>query len=341
MTAVDRRTFLARYALPGLGLAALASGLCACGGREPLRLSIHPWIGYETLYLARDFGWLPPAVELVEDADASESQTALRAGRSDAATLTVDEVLRAREAGIPLCIVLVFNVSTGADVFLARAEIPSLADLRGMRIGLEKSGLGALLLQRVLQQSGLRVSEVELLDLPPARQLAAWRAGEVDAVISYEPSASQLRREGARPLFDTRDYPEKVFDVLAVRRDALPGRESLVAELLHAHFRGLEHLRNNRQDALYRIAHRQGISLDEAQRALAGVTLPSLEGNRDYLSLGSVFQRAAQDLNGLMLQEGLLRRADGLEQLYTAEFLPMEESLPMDGSLPAALGLQP
>lgn len=36
--------------------------LAACSPAKSLAVAVHPWIGYESLYLARDFGWLPAGV---------------------------------------------------------------------------------------------------------------------------------------------------------------------------------------------------------------------------------------------------------------------------------------
>jgi NitT/TauT family transport system substrate-binding protein len=86
---MNRRQFLQ------LSVAALpALGLVGCSKSQPLKTGIHPWIGYESLYLADEFGWLPQTVELVKGQAASDSMTGLLAGELDAAALTLDEALR-------------------------------------------------------------------------------------------------------------------------------------------------------------------------------------------------------------------------------------------------------
>jgi len=166
---------------------------------------------------------------------------------------------------------------------------------------------------------------VTVLDLPPDRQLAAWHAGEVDVVATYEPTASLLKREGAVQLFDSRQMPDTIFDVLAVRQDRVAGREQLLSALLSAHFRGLDHLRINRQDGLYRISAHEGIQFSEAQRALNGIELPDLQGNQRYLSSGGRLARAATEINRLMVARGFLPRPDSLLDLIDPAYLPREE----------------
>ncbi len=309
-----------------LALCGLALCLAACDPGKPLRVGTHSWVGYESLRLARDFGWLPPAVSLSVQTSAGNSLSALRTGTLDAAALTLDEVLQARAQGVPLTVVLVFDSSAGADVLLARPPISRLADLAGRRVAYEPTAVGSLVLREVLQRAGLTAESVTLVELTPPGQLAAWRSAQVDAVVTYEPTAAQLLREGAVQLFDSRQMPETIFDVLAVRSDRLAGRERVLRELLAAHFRVLNYIRQNRQDAAHRIAAYHGVSSDEVLRALGGIVQPWLAGNRYALTPGSRFDAAVQQLHALMIERRMLPRPDPLEGLFSADYLPLQEA---------------
>jgi NitT/TauT family transport system substrate-binding protein len=319
---MDRRRFLGRLGL----LAATANfpWLAACTPTKSLVVAIHPWVGYETLYLARAFKWLPEAIQLHEGKSASDSFAALQSGVADAACLTLDEMLRARAAGIPLSVALVFNVSAGADMVLARPGIAKPADLAKKRLGYEHNALGALILQKLLDVAGLPESALTLVDLSPDRQLDAWRKNEVDAVITYDPTATMLMREGAQRLFDSRSMPETIFDVLAVRHDRIKGR-GLMQALVTSHFRVLEYMRTNTEDALFRIAAHEGLSVEEARQTLAGVIMPALAVNRNYLlSPESPLLRAARTLSPLMVRNGLLPQEDKLDRLIMSGTLPTQ-----------------
>ncbi len=310
------------------GLLALSGGawLPGCSARRTLRVGLHTWIGYESLYLAEGFGWLPEGVLLHSTANASASLAALHEGRVEVVALTLDEVLLGRAQGLPLTAVLVFNVSAGADVLVVRPEVTELAQLAGQRVAVERSVLGELMLAKVLARAGLQEEQVEVVDLPPDRQLAGWREGRIDAAVSYEPTASLLEAEGGRRLFDSRQIPETIFDVLAIHRERIRGREGLLRGLLAAHFVALDHIRVSRQDALYRIASRQRVAPEVVQRALAGVALPGLAGNRGYLLAGSRFDQAAQLLEQMLLERDLLPFEDGRALLFDGRYLP-----PTDG----------
>lgn len=318
---MDRRCFLKRLILITVSAKLPLLGGCSAPV-EPLVLAIHPWVGYETLYLAREFKWLPDAVVLAEGNTLSDSFAALLSGRADGACMTLDEMLRARASGIPLSVVLVFDVSAGADMVLARPDIDTPADLAGKRLGLEQNALGTLMLRKLIEVAGLPETSLTLVELPPDRQLDAWLNQEVDAIITYEPTATLLMQEGAHRLFDSRQIPDTIFDVLAVRADRVKNA-SRVQALAAAHFRAMEHMRTYHQDALYRISVHGDLSVEEVQQVLAGVTMPTLAANRGYL-LGpdSRLISAARSLSSMMVQYGLLAQEDDLAGLIMADTLP-------------------
>jgi NitT/TauT family transport system substrate-binding protein len=306
----ERRTRQPRWLLAA-ALVLLGPLLVGFHHHPTLRVGAHPWIGHETLFLARDFGWLPRKVVLRERASLGDSVAALAAGKVHAAALTLEEMLLARSRGVPLTAVLVFDISTGADVLLARPELPDLAALAGRRIGIEHSALGPLLLSRALAEAGLTPTDVKVLDLAPDRQAAAWQQGAVDAVVSYGPAVSALEALGAHRLFDSSRMPERIFDVLAVRQEQL--LHPALPALLAAHFRGLQHLRHSREDAIYRIAARHGDEVAAVRQNLAGIHTPDLVRNRSLLAAGGEVEQAAQELHALMLGQGLLATADSLQ----------------------------
>lgn len=309
-----------------LSACAAAAGVgSGCSAALPLRLGTHPWIGHEPLLLAHELRWLPPEVQLHQARSARDSLARLQEGALDAATLTLDETLTARAAGVPLTAVLVLDTSAGADVLVARPGIESLAGLRGRRVAVERSAVGELMLVKVLDAAGMTAADLQVVELPIDGQPAAQERGLIDAAISYEPTATRLRRQGWQRLFDSRAIPDTIFDVLAVRRDRLEWRRAALDAAVAGHFRGLAHLRTNRPDAVYRIASRNEMQPSEVTQALAGVALPDLAHNKRLLAPSPAMSAAAQALSRLMADKRLLPRPDDGVQLFDPGCLPAEE----------------
>ena len=103
----------------GLGMAGATAALGLTGCQRPvglpLTIGMNAWVGYDPLVLAREVGLCDPArLRLVELPTSTETIRQLRNGILDAAALTLDEVLRLTDEGMPLRIVQILSQSAGA-----------------------------------------------------------------------------------------------------------------------------------------------------------------------------------------------------------------------------------
>ena len=172
--------------------------LPACSSKtKPITIGLHIWPGYEPIPLARTLGWLDDKrVKLIQTNSATESISLLEQGKIDGAGLTLDEVLRTREKGIPLSVLLAFDISAGADMLLAKPKIKNIASLKGARVGVEDGALGALMLHEVLLTAGLKPEDVKTVSLTIDQHVEAWRHNEIDAIVTYEPAAGEIIKLG-------------------------------------------------------------------------------------------------------------------------------------------------
>lgn len=306
---------------------ALTLSACDLSVDKPISIASHVWVGYEQMFLASSEGWLDTKqVHLVETDTATDSLQALAEGRVDGAALTLDEMLQARARGLPLTAVMVFNISAGADMLLARPGIKRLKQLKGRRIGFEPSSVGELLLDEILRNAGLTKQDVTLTPLKVDQHLIAWQIKQVDAVITYEPVASQLLAQDAVKLFDSRQIPNTIIDVLAIRSDVLDrSHEKAIRHLIIAHFRALNHLNTNPQDAAYRIAAHLGLPASQVLSAYKGLALPDIANNYRLLNGATPeLHTSAARLSAIMLKGGMLDQPDTLNTLLRADYLPTE-----------------
>ncbi len=313
-----RRLLQACLGLPLAGLSGCSRPL------PPVRVAGIVWVGYEPLFLARELGYYDQTrLRLVESSSNTTSLMALATGDVEAATLTLDEFLTAREGGLDVRVIVVFDESAGADAVMARPEIRTLADLRGKRIGVEDTAAGALMLAKLLQTAGLAADEVVKVALTSERHLAAYRAGEIDAVVSFEPYATQLAKTGARRLLDSSRFPGLIVDVLAARSEALQAAPDQFRQLCAGHFRALTQLKRDPAQASKLMAQRMGIQPAEVIEALEGVRMLDLADNHAWLSAPRPrLLEVARSVAELMLAARLLTKPPGLDGLIDARFLP-------------------
>ncbi len=299
--------------------------LSACTAPQPpLRVAVNAWMGYALLFLAQDMGLIDQTdARLVEYPSNTASLLALANQEVSAAALTLDEFLLAREGGLDVQVVLVFDESNGADAILGKPELTDLRALKGRRVGVESSAVGALMLSRLLNAAGLQPSDVEKIPLGADQHVGAYESGLVDAVITFEPMASRLRAAGARLLLDSKRFPGLILDVLAVRPETARRQPEALRRILAAHFQALAHLQQSPDDALRRLAPQQQLPADVVGTALQGLRMAGVADNHRWLA-GSPprLLTSAQAVCQVMQEARLLRSRPDLSHICLADFLP-------------------
>lgn len=292
-------------------LAAALAGFAALPGCSPtptLRVGCNPWPGYLGLYHARDLGLFDgQPVQLVDFDNTEDVLRAFRNRAIDAAAVTLDEALHLAESGQALRIILVFSLSNGADVVLARAGIDTPQQLRGRRLGVETGALGAYMLARLLERGGLSAHDLHIIHLPLQEHVAAFREGRVDAVITFDPQRSHLLAEGAQEIFSSRDIPGEIVDVLVVREDVLHSHRTALAALADAYFHALNLLLRDPAAAAPALARRINLDAANLQATWRLMELSDRSANQGLLDGGpDSLQPTIGRLQKIMLDTGLL-----------------------------------
>jgi len=268
-------------------LSLLVGFLVACDARSqaPLRLGFIAWPGHQPFILARDLGFFgKEAIQIADYTSTSQVLSALRSGTLDAAGTTMDEALLIAQDLPDIKLILILDVSNGADAVISKPEIASLADLRGKRIGYEASALGAYVLNRTLEHAKLRTEDVKLVSVRADQHESVFREGGVDAIVTFEPTSSRLLASGAKVLFDSTKLPGEIMDVLVVREPSLKASPERINKLVSGWGKALKYMNDNRDDANKRLSAGLRLSPAELASAYAGIRLVDLEENKKHFS---------------------------------------------------------
>lgn len=320
------RPILRQLAILAL-LACLFNSLSSCAQKpDPvLRVATNVWPGYETLYLARSLGlYDQSSIKLVEMTSASQVSHAIRNGTIEVAALTLDETLNLiQDRSVDLRVVLVMDISDGADALIARTGVANLADLAGKKIGVENGATGAIVLDAALQNANLQAHQVDIVPLTVNNHLTAWKQNQIDAVITFDPVRSALLNSGGHQLFDSSQIPGRILDVLVARTDAIEANPAALKTLIAGHFSALDYLSSNPDDAATRMAGRLATSANQVLAQFKGLKQPDLAENRHWLSgEEAALHQSARDLAQLMYQHRLLQHPITLGPLAESKFLP-------------------
>ena len=139
---------------------------------------------------------IPRAVQLVEYPSASEVLRAFRNEAIDGMVISLDELFGLAADGFEPRIVLVVDVSHGADVVVGRGGMRSMRDLKGKSVAVESSALGAFVLSRALALNGMQAADVNVVHLESNEQPSAFEKGEVDGAVTFDPYRARFLQRG-------------------------------------------------------------------------------------------------------------------------------------------------
>ena len=302
-------------ALAGAALLALSG--CVREQESALRIGTNVWIGCEPLYLARELGTMSPRmVQLVEYPSASEVLRAFRNEAIDGMVISLDELFSLAQEGLMPRVILVIDVSHGADAVVGRAGMRSMKDLKDKRVAVESGALGAYVLSRALALNGMQASDVKVVQLESNEQPGAFEKGQVDAAVTFDPYRGELLRAGAKSLFDSTQIPGEIVDLLAVRASVIDKRPKAVQALLTGWFAAIDYMARDPKDAAYRMGVRQQTSGEQFLEAQKGLHVPSRDENLKMLGGASPeLAVTGRRLMTLMLDAKLLKSDLQIEKL--------------------------
>jgi NitT/TauT family transport system substrate-binding protein len=302
---------------------ALCFVLSGCA-REPetaLRIGTNVWIGSEPLYLARELGRLDPAVvQLVEYPSASEVLRAFRNQAIDGMVISLDELFGLAVDGLQPRIILVVDVSHGADVVVGRRGLRTMRDLKGKSVAVESSALGAFVLSRALALNGMQASDVNVVHMESNEQPSAFENGQVDGAVTFDPYRAQFLKAGAQTLFDSTQIPGEIVDLLAVRSSVVKKEPKAIQALLGGWFDAIDYMKREPKDAARRMGIRQQTTGEQFLATLQGLHVPSRDENLRMLG-GATPELAVtgRRLMGLMVDAKLLRAGVNIGDVLAPE----------------------
>ncbi|GAA3887436.1 ABC transporter substrate-binding protein [Leifsonia kafniensis] len=258
------------------GCASTGTGSDTASGTPAFKIATNAWIGYGPWYIAMDQGFDTEegvALDLVNIEDPSAFRAAALSGDVDAANFATSDWLKNFDK-LDMPVVLLQDVSTGADALVATAGITSLADLKGKRVAYQTGEFNEIMVDTALKQSGLTMKDVTQVEIPVEQSAAALISGQADAAVMYEPhiSAALAADPSLTSIYTAGENPGIIGDVLAVNSDFLKANPATVTAVIKAWDRGVAFLAANPEKGRQIVADALGTPLEDLTAAFDGVS---------------------------------------------------------------------
>ena len=243
-----------------------------------VKLALNQWPGYEFLYLAKEKGFFEKHglnIEIVETASLAETKRLFQQGKANAmASTMIESVMLASNSRSAVTLALITDYSNGGDRIVANVPITDIKQLKGKRVGVELASLGIFVLYKALQKSKIPLSEIDYRNVEQLDAIAAFKANQIDAYVTYPPYSSLLVREfDLSTIFDSADIPNTILDVVTVASDVIQ-QDPLWIKRFHTVWQQvLDYEKRNPLEAHNIMASRQGITGAEFKASLQDLIL--------------------------------------------------------------------
>ena len=275
---------------------------------RPLVVGINTWAGHAPGIVFNN-GMEPNAgsqyktkygmdVKFVLLEDPAAKFAAFRSGQVDIMWNTIDnwareaaELAQNNQQGKSI---IMQDWSRGGDGIVALSSIKSVEDLRGKKIACTQFTPSHFLLLYLLAQSGLTPDErnaVEknilfLTDAPAAA--AAFKAGQVDAAVTWEPDLSgavAARGDAAHVLVSTQAATNIIADTLIARQDLINQAPETVRDFVRGWLDGIEMIKDNPNGSYEVIGRALKLDNETVSGMLSGLKLTPYADNAQFYGL--------------------------------------------------------
>jgi len=294
----------------------------ASGSQRPLKIAWLVFSGYGPYFIAQEQGLFEKNNVTVQDVPASttsEQIIDLTSNTADCALVVFsDAVPVAKNTGLKT--VMIIDSTNGADQLIASADVTSVADLKGKRIGAAFNSYSEMFVRQLLAKNGLQPGDVELVNVAP-EDLVNALGKTVDAGHTYDPFSSQARAAGYHVIASTADVPNLIFDTVICNPSVLNERSQEVRSFVKAWFEAVDWWTANQTDGNAIVASATGLSPQDV--SLEGIKLFTLSDNQNAFDVNnpSSFYVTAQQTIDYYASLGALVYAPDLNSLVDSSFL--------------------
>ena len=271
---------------------ALLAGAGTASAADELRVMTPTWLGFAPVQIAQDSGCFEEndlAVSMTFEDDLTNVMAAMQRGDIEVQMRSVGEYQgRPRDPSTPGIIIGTIDESAGGDGVITDEAIQSVADLAGKTIAAEPNIPSRLLLQLELNDAGLSLDDLTVVDIATADTAAVFSDESIAAIATYEPFMSQAiqasGRPGARVMVSSKDHPGLIIDAIIARNDDLAANPDKYRRFLSCIYEAVDFIEANPDQFAEMAAPHFGLTPDEVTEIVnSSITFNNLAEAKTYM----------------------------------------------------------
>lgn len=290
---------------------------------EPLRVGTLLWPTHDFFHLADHLGFYKDKnIQLIDYRTPSEVIRAYETGLLDAIMVTDHLFLKTNDRLLKDRVLMVLDYSSGSDVLMANPAIKNMENLRGKKIGSESSALGIFVMLRFLELYGLSGNDITHVPVDVAQQTQAYENELFDAVVTYEPFASEMKKQGAVELCNSKEIPFEISDILISTPTIITQKREQLEVLCKGFFDALAVYKKDSSKYISKLSTRENISPEEFSKALKGITVLDLDDNVNLIkNTKAGYFKTLSNVNKKMIDYKLINTEHNITELIDASII--------------------
>lgn len=264
---------------------------------QKVRVAVMTWAGAGPGFVGIEkglFGELDVEIVVIDDTRAR--QAAFQSNDFEVYLTNPDQHSREVENGLPGRMLLLSDLSNGADGVIARREVTDIAELKGRRVAYTQGTASDFMLSLALKSAGIDRKDLDLVVLDdPGTAVAALQSGDVDAAVSWEPLMTEAtKQDGIHVLFTSADVPGAIIGVFVAKQTLLSDSKRMEM-FVDGWLASVEYVEAHPKESNAIMAQAFNVTAEDVRGMMSGLKLADREVQKEY------FQRAESGLSKLDL----------------------------------------
>ncbi|MBN2082124.1 ABC transporter substrate-binding protein [bacterium] len=280
-----------------------------------VRVAIPNWPGLGPFFLAHHKGFDKEEGVIIKaeiSHDTNGRRVQLQNGEMDLIGITLDSVLIAKSRGMDMVIVGQSDMSYGGDAIIATDKYQSVADLRGQKVAYAEGSPSEAFLLYLLDQHGMKKSDIELVPADEPGQAAIMFATEqVDVAVSWEPDVTMaLDTRPGHVLASTRDVPEKILGIVTASGSWIDQKADNIYRAMKAWDKAVAYMHENKEESYALMAEDYGLDVETFTAIIEGAKIADVKEALRVIGTtaqpGEIAIQLTEDFNRIFSENGII-----------------------------------
>lgn len=200
--------------------------------------------------------------------------SALASGSVDFGMFGVCPTVVGLTSGTDFKIIYIECLIRGSEGMVVRkgSGIESVEDLKGKKVAVTVASSGHYGLLCALEDAGMTVDDIEIVDMDPASTYSAWERGDIDAAYTWNPTLLNIAKEDGEILLTVEDLVAKGHQTInfhVVRTEFAKEHPEAVKAYCKALAMGVDLYKNDEAKALDVISNYLEIDAENAKEQMS------------------------------------------------------------------------